>query len=163
MTSLRHRLLEDMQLRQLSPFTQRAYVASIAQFARHMGRSPADVGPAELRAYQLYLTTERGLAPSSVGVAVSALRFLYRVTLRRRWPVDEVLPLPKKPRPLPVVLSPEEVVQFLDGVKRPLHRAQADIVGFNSARRAEMPGRFVFLEKLPLHRAQANVVSFNSA
>jgi len=123
MTALRQRLLEDMQLRQLSPFTQRAYVASIAQFARHMGRSPADVGPAELRAYQLYLTTERGLAPSSVGVAVSALRFLYRVTLRRRWPVDEVLPLPKKPRPLPVVLSPEEVVQFLDGVKRPLHRA----------------------------------------
>ena len=100
MTALRRRLLEDMQLRQLSPFTQRAYVASIAQFARHVGRSPADVGPEEIRAYQVYLTTERGLAPSSVDVAVSALRFLYRVTLQRRWLVDEVMPLPKKPRPL---------------------------------------------------------------
>lgn len=49
MTALRQRLLEDMQLRQLSPFTQRAYVASIAQFTRHIGRSPADVGPEAIR------------------------------------------------------------------------------------------------------------------
>ena len=115
MTSLRQRLLEDMQLRHLSPFTQRAYVASIAQFARHVGRSPADVGPEEIRAYQVYLTTERGLAPSSVGVAVSALRFLYRVTLQQRWPVDEVLPLPKKPRPLPSCSAPRRSCSFSTG------------------------------------------------
>ena len=100
-----------MQVRQLSPHTQRAYIANVARFARHFGRSPAELGPEEIRTYQLYLTTERHLGPSSLVVAVSALRFLYRVTLTRPWSCDVVIPIPKRTRPLPVVLSPAEVVQ----------------------------------------------------
>ena len=123
MTSLRQRMLEDMQVRQLSPCTQQTYVETVARFARHFGRSPAGLGPEDIRAYQVHLTNERGLAPSSLIVAVSALRFLYRVTLRKRWAFDDGIPVPKKPRSLPVVLSPEEVVQFLDGVKAAKHHA----------------------------------------
>ena len=123
MTSLRQRMLEDMQVRQLSSCTQRTYVETVARFARHFDRSPARLGPEEIRDYQVYLTNERGLAPSSLIVAVSALRFLYRVTLQKRWAFDDVIPVPKKPRSLPVVLSPEEVVQFLDGVKAAKHHA----------------------------------------
>ena len=63
-------MLEDMQVRNLSPHTQRAYVENVARFARHFGRSPAGLGPEEIRAYQVYLTTERQLAPSSLVVAV---------------------------------------------------------------------------------------------
>jgi len=77
MTALRQRMLEDMQVRQLSPRTQQAYIAIVARFARHFGRSPAELGPEEIRTYQVYLTTERQLGPSSLVVAVSALRFLY--------------------------------------------------------------------------------------
>ena len=95
----------------------------MARFARYFDRSPARLGPEEIRSYQVYLTNERRLAPSSLVVVVSALRFLYRVTLRKRWAIDDVIPAPKKPRSLPVVLSPEEVVQFLDGVKAARHRA----------------------------------------
>ena len=123
MTSLRQRMLEDMQVRQLSPCTQQTYVETVERFARHFGRSPAGLGPEDIRAYQVHLTNERGLAPSSLIVAVSALRFLYRVTLRKRWAFDDGIPVPKKPRSLPVVLSPEEVVQFLDGVKAAKHHA----------------------------------------
>ena len=122
MTALRRRVLEDMQVRQLSPPTQRAYVNNISQFARYFGRSPDVLGPQEIRAYQVYLTNERKLAPSSIGMAVSALRFLYTVTLKRAWRVEAVIPAPKKPQTLPVVLSPEEVVQFLDSVAHPMHR-----------------------------------------
>ncbi len=114
MTALRRRLLEDIQVRQLSPHTQRAYVNNIAQFARYFGQSPDALGPEEIRAYQLHLTNDRKLAPSSVCMAVSALRFLYMVTLKRAWRVDAVIPAPKRPQTLPVVLSPAEVVQFLD-------------------------------------------------
>ena len=124
MTALRQRMLEDMQVRQLSPHTQRAYIANVARFARHFGRSPAELGPEEIRTYQLYLTIERHLGPSSLVVAVSALRFLYRVPLTRPWSFDVVIPIPKRTRPLPVVLSPAEVVQFLAGVSRPLHRTR---------------------------------------
>ena len=123
MTSLRQRMLEDMQVRRLSPFTQRTYVETVARFARYFDRSPERLGPEQIRAYQVYLATERGLATSSLLVAVSALRFLYRVTLQRRWPFDDVIPAPKKPQSLPVVLSPQEVVQFLDAVKAAKHRA----------------------------------------
>ena len=123
MTPLRQRMLEDMQIRNLAPATQRAYVEYVAQFARHSGRSPADVGPEEIRAFQVYLIRERHLAPSTLIVAVAALRFLYTVTLKRPWPVDVVVPAPKVLRPFPVVLSPAEVVHFLASVPGLKHRA----------------------------------------
>ena len=65
----------------------------------------------------------RKLEASSVGIATSALRFLYKVTLKKAWPFAQVIPAPKKPQTLPVVLSPEEVVQFLECVKKPKHHA----------------------------------------
>ena len=123
MTSLRQRMLEDMQVRRLSPFTQRTYVETVARFARYFNRSPERLGPEQIRAYQVYLATERGLATGSLLVTVAALRFLYRVTLQKQWPFDDVIPAPKKPQSLPVVLSPREVVQFLDAVKPAKHRA----------------------------------------
>ena len=123
MTPLRQRMVEDMQVRNLSPHTQRAYVESVARFARYFHRSPADLGPDEIRTYQVYLTCERRLAPSSIEIAVCALRFLYKVTLKKPWSVDDLIPAPKKPRRLPVVLSPDEVVRVLDAVAAPKHRA----------------------------------------
>jgi hypothetical protein len=83
MTVLRQRMTEDMQVRNLSPHTQRAYIQHVSLFARHFGKSPAVLGPEEIRAYQLYLTNERKLAPSSIQIAIAALRFLYRVTLKK--------------------------------------------------------------------------------
>ena len=77
MTALRQRMLEDMQIRHLAPATQRAYVEHVSRFARHFGRSPAGLGPEEIRTYQVYLTNEKHLAPSTIIIAVAALRFLY--------------------------------------------------------------------------------------
>lgn len=122
MTALRQRFLEDMQIRNLAMNTQRSYVEQVSRFARHFGQSPLALGPEEIRAYQVYLTNEKKLTPSSINIAVSALRFLYKVTLKKDWLVAEIIPAPKTPQTLPVVLSPEEVVQFLDAVKPPKHR-----------------------------------------
>ena len=96
MTPLRQRMIEDMQVRNLSPHTQRAYLETVARFARHFGRSPAVLGPEQIRAYQVYLTQERKLAPSSLGIAACALRFLYKVTLKRAWTWDTVIPAPEE-------------------------------------------------------------------
>ena len=122
MTPLRERMLEDMQIRNLSPLTQRSYVEHVSRFARHFGRSPAVLGPEEIRAYQVYLATDKQLAPASIVIAVAALRFLYIVTLRKAWAVEAVIPTPKVPDTLPVVLSPAEVVQFLDSIDTAKHR-----------------------------------------
>jgi integrase/recombinase XerD len=123
MTVLRQRMTEDMQLRNLALNTQLSYLQQVSCFARHFGKSPAELGEKEIRAYQVYLTNEKKLSPGSIHTAVAALRFLYKVTLRRDWTVEDVLPLPKKQQKLPVVLSPEEVQQFLACVESIKHRA----------------------------------------
>ena len=123
MTPLRQRMTEDMQVRNLSPHTQTSYVQQVSRFARHFNKSPEKLGPEEIRTYQVYLTNEKKLAPGSVLIAVAALRFLYKVSLKRQWPFDEVIPAPKKPQKLPVVLSPEEVLHFLECVGSTKQRA----------------------------------------
>src|SRR6202166_4855296 len=122
MTSLRQRMTEDMQVRNLSPNTQTSYVQQVSLYARHFAKSPEFLGPEDVRAYQVYLTNERKLAPSSVIIAVAALRFLYKVTLHRAWNLEEVIPTTKKPQKLPMVLTQEEVLKFLASVRSIKHR-----------------------------------------
>src|SRR5579864_9556303 len=117
MTSLRQRMLEDMQIRNLAVNTQDSYIQQVSLFARHFSRSPELLGPDQIRAYQVYLTTEKKLAPGSITIAVAALRFLYKVTLKKTWSLQDIIPAPKKPQTLPNVLSPEEVMQFLGAVE----------------------------------------------
>ena len=123
MTSLRQRMTEDMQVRNLALNTQKTYILQVSLFARHFKKSPEKLGPEEIRSYQIYLTNELKLAPKSVLIAVAALRFLYKISLKRGWSFDEVIPAPKAPQKLPVVLSPEEVMQCLDCVGSRKHRA----------------------------------------
>ena len=122
MTSLRTRMTEDMQIRNLAVHTQNTYLLQVALFARHFNKSPELLGPEQIRTYQIYLTNEKKLATSSILIAISALRFLYKVTLKRHWSLDDIIPAPKKPQTLPVVLSPEEVVHFLECVESRKHR-----------------------------------------
>ena len=112
MTPLRQRMLEDMSIRNLAENTQLSYVQQVVCFSRYFSRSPEELGHEQVRAYQCHLVKDRHLAASSVGTATAALRFLYRVTLKRDWTSDDI-PMPKKPFKLPVVLSPEEVTLFL--------------------------------------------------
>jgi integrase/recombinase XerD len=121
MTQLRQRMAEDMLIRNFSPNTQLSYIRQVSLFARYFGKSPEILGPEDIRTYQLYLTNEKKLAPASILIAIAALRFLYKVTLHRNWIFEEIIPAPKKPQKLPVVLSPEEVLQFLGCVRSIKH------------------------------------------
>jgi len=108
---LRRRYIDDLRLRNKSPRTIETYVLRVVQFSRHFGRSPEQLGPDELRAYQQHLLLRR-VSWSMFNQSVCALRFLYNVTLARPHLIVH-LPFAKRPRLLPVVLSPEEVVRFL--------------------------------------------------
>jgi len=121
MTPLRQRMLEDMEIRNLSHNTQLSYLQQVSSFARYCQRSPEALGPAEIRAYQVHLTTERKPAPGTLFIVAAALRFLYKVTLKCEW-VDAAIPLPKKPYVLPVILSREEVFHFLQSIASIKHR-----------------------------------------
>ena len=122
MTPLRQRVSEDMQLRNLALNTQRAYLEQISRFARHFGKSPELLGQDEIRAYQLHLTRDKHLSASSVLVAVAAIRFLYKITLKRDWNIDDAIPACRRSQKLPVILSQDEVNRFLVAVENPKHR-----------------------------------------
>ena len=121
MTPLRQRMLEDMGIRNFAENTQLSYLQQISAYARHFGRSPEALGPEDVRTYQVHLVEVRKLSAASVGIATSALRFLYKVTLKRDWALEDI-PMPKKPFRLPVILSHDEVTRLLEAVASLKHR-----------------------------------------
>ena len=111
MTRLRQRMLDDLRRRNYAPDTIRGYIRAVQQFAQYFGRSPDQLGAEHVRRYQIYLLHEKKLAPGSVENCVSALRFLYKRTLKRRDLAFDDLSFPKQPRSLPTVLSQLEVTR----------------------------------------------------
>ena len=127
MTPLRQRMIDDMQLRGLSKSTQKGYVLAVRQLAAHYHKSPDRISEEELRHYFLYLKTEKRVAVSTCTVAMSAIKFLYRYTLQREWPVLGWM-RPEREKKLPVVLSVDEVRLLLNRVRGLQHRARLGLV-----------------------------------
>jgi site-specific recombinase XerD len=130
-------MLEDLQRRNYSPDTIRGYIRAVKQFAEYFGRSPEQMGAAELRRYQLYLLHEKKLAVGTVENCISALRFLYRKTLKRRDLAFDDLPFPKQPRRLPNVLSQDEVTRLIEAPRNQMHRTILMLLYATGLRRTE--------------------------
>jgi integrase/recombinase XerD len=111
---LRRRLVEDMTVRNLSPATQRSYLYAVAKFSRFFGKSPERLELEDVRTYQVHLASQ-GIAWATLNQTVAALRFFYGVTLGRP-EIPERIAYAREPRRLPVVLSADEVVRFLEAV-----------------------------------------------
>jgi integrase/recombinase XerD len=124
MGQLQEQMRQDLELRGLELNTIKTYLGCARRFTAFFMKSPAEMGAAEVRQFALALVQKRKLAPSTVGVYVGALMFLYRVTLGRP---EEVagLPRPKVPKRVPVVLSGTEMERLLNAVGSPKHRAMA--------------------------------------
>jgi len=115
-------MCEDLQLRNYSEQTTRAYLRCVADFAKHFGTSPEHLGPEQVRTYQLFLVQDKQLACSTVVQTVCALRFFYTVTLRRPMML-EYIASPPRPLTLPIILSPAEVATLLTTPRNLKHRA----------------------------------------
>jgi site-specific recombinase XerD len=111
---LRRRMIDDMMLRNLSPATQRSCLHAVTKFSRYFGRSPDRLGLEDVRAFQVYLVSQ-GISWPSLNQTVCALRFFYGVTLNRG-EIPERIAYARTPRKLPAILSPDEVVRFLEAV-----------------------------------------------
>jgi integrase/recombinase XerD len=111
---LRRRMIEDMTVRNLSPATQQSYVHAVSKFSRYFGRSPDHLGAEEVRAFQMHLVAT-GISWPGLNQIVCALRFFYGVTLGHD-AIPERIPYAREPRKLPVVLSTDEVVRFLEAI-----------------------------------------------
>ena len=116
------RMVEDMQLRNLSPRTIDAYTYHVDKFCRFFGKPAEQLGLEEIRQFQLYLVNEKKLSWSSFNQAVCGLRFLYEITLAKPWVVSHI-PFGKRPKRLPTVLSDQEASRLLQCVDNPKHRS----------------------------------------
>jgi site-specific recombinase XerD len=111
---LRQRMIEDMTIRNMSPSTQKIYVAAVANFSIFHGRSPDKLNFEDVRNYRLHLIS-RGLKPNSINPIMGALRFFYRTTLGLK-EVSEQIPYARRADPLPAVLARDDRARLLKAV-----------------------------------------------
>jgi site-specific recombinase XerD len=120
-SALRERMIEDMIVRGFGAKTRHDYVRHVRTFSAYIGRSPDTATAEEVRRFQLH-QTETGVGAPSINSAVSALRFLFRVTLERP-DLARRLTVVRQPRKLPLVLSAEEVALLLEAAPGPKYKA----------------------------------------
>ena len=122
MGKLHDRMREDLLLKAYSPHTQSAYLRCARHFARHYMRSPEEMGEQEIRDFLLHLVRDRKVSPATLGMYVNAIKFLYNITLKRPEEVKGISH-PKRPKTLPVILSPQEVLRVFAAVRSVKHKA----------------------------------------
>jgi site-specific recombinase XerD len=133
---LRRRLIEDMTIRRLSANTQHQYIRHVKSFADFVGRSLDKATAEDVHCYQLHLGSIGTTIPT-VNAGASALRFFFKVTLKRRDLADAVVSV-REPRRLPIVLSPEEVARLLASTTNIKHRAALSLTYATGLRRSEV-------------------------
>jgi integrase/recombinase XerD len=133
---LRRRLIEDMAIRRLGPKTQHDYIRHVKSFADFLGRSPDKASAEDVHRYQLRLASIGTTVPT-VNANASALRFFFKITLKRSDLAEEVVSA-REPRRLPVVLSPEEVGRLLTSATNIKHKAVLSLAYATGLRASEV-------------------------
>jgi integrase/recombinase XerD len=136
-THLRKLLLEELERRNYSQETTRAYVHAVKDFALHFNRPPDQLGPEHVRAYQAYLLRDRKLSPNTVNMRTGALRFFFVTTLRKPWTAADT-PYPKRAFELPTILTGEEVATLIENAATPFYRMILLTLYATGVRRAEL-------------------------
>jgi integrase/recombinase XerD len=121
MSTLRERMIGDMQLRRLSQSTQDLYLYAIEGLTKHYQLPAQKISARQVLDYILYLQNERKLAWSTIKVIIAGIKFLYGATLHRPAIVLAV-PERRAPQRLPEILNAEELQRLFAATKKPLHR-----------------------------------------
>ena len=133
---LRQRLVEDMTIRRLGPKTQHDYLRHVKSFADFLGRSPDKATAEDVHRYQLRRASIGTTVPT-VNANASALRFFFKITLKRSDLADEVVSA-REPRRLPIVLSPQEVGRLLASATNIKHKALLSLAYATGLRASEV-------------------------
>lgn len=138
LSPLRRRMIEDMTIRNMSPATQRSYISAVSKFSRYFRRSPDELTLDDVRAFQVHLVST-GISWPGLNQIVCALRFFYGVTLGEA-EIPERIPYARQPHRLPIVLSADEIVSFLEAVSSLKCRAALTTAYAAGLRASEVAG-----------------------
>ena len=138
MTHLRQAMLDELQRRNYATTTVQVPTSKPSSGSRSIStaRLTSSIST-HLREYQAYLLRDRKLEPRTVKLHVSALRFFFVKTLRRRYLLDDI-PYPKVPRRLPTILTVEEVTRLIDAARTLTDRTMLMVLYSTGMRNAEM-------------------------
>lgn len=136
-THLRKVMLEELERRNYTESTKRAYLRTVEEFARFFHRPLDQLGPEQIREFISHMFRVLKLADNTVAQRVAALRFFYTRALKRSWNIEET-PYPKKRKCLPVILSQDEVARLIESALIPFHRTILITLYATGVRRAEL-------------------------
>ena len=118
---LRQRMIDDMNMRKLSPKTQSGYIRAVKNLTRYLGHSPGTATAEELRCYQIYMV-DNGISSITLNATITGLTFFFQTTLERADAITKMSTVPI-PRKLPVILSREEAARLIAGAGNPKYQA----------------------------------------
>jgi site-specific recombinase XerD len=122
MDTLREQMIKDLQLKGITPRTQKKYLREVNNLSTYFGKSPEELGEKEVKEYLLHLLEDRKLSRGTYKNYAAGIKFLYTTTLNRAEVVEKIR-YPKAPKKLPVVLDLAEVKALLSVTENLKHRA----------------------------------------
>ena len=153
MTHLRKMMLEELQRRNYAQSTVEAYTRALRDFAKYFHLPPDQLGPEQIRQFQLYLLRDRKLAANTVKQRMAAVQFFFVRTLKRSYRREE-FPYPKAPRRLPVILSQEEVTRLIDAASNLSSRLSSIPRGWMPTEHTAASQRRGVSLDIPFHRTR---------
>jgi integrase/recombinase XerD len=136
-TELRQRMLEELQRRNFSTHTIRGYIRTVRDFAAYFHKPPDQLGVEEVRQFQLHMLRDQKLASGTVQNRMTALHFFFKKVLKRHDPELYDMALTRRPKKLPVVLSPEEVEKLIEAAPNIRYRMILLVLYATGLRRTE--------------------------
>ena len=121
MTELRKKMIREMELRNLSENTQRSYLQAVYALSKYYMQSPDKLTKEMIEDYLLYLKKEKGNALTTIGSAITGMRFLYNHVLGDG-KLSPSCSFAKTPSKLPAVLSHEEIWSIINATGNIKHR-----------------------------------------
>jgi site-specific recombinase XerD len=122
MSTLREQMAADLQLRGITPRTQKKYLREVGNLAKYYHKSPQDLGEQEVKDYLVHLLNDKGLSVGTYRNYAAGIKFLYTTTLNRPEVVDKIK-YPKSTHKLPEVFDLSEVKALLSVTENLKHRA----------------------------------------
>lgn len=120
MSELQNRMVVDLDAGGYSEKTKQAYLSAVAAFSKYHEKDPELLFRDDVQKWIRHLR-KQGKSPSTIRQHVAGLRFLYGKVLGKPELTAQLI-YPKLKRPLPTVLSVEEVRKLLNQLSVPKYR-----------------------------------------
>lgn len=122
MDALREQMTKDLQLKGITPGTQKKYLREVSMMANYFDKPLEELGEAEVKDYLVHMLETRKLSRGTYRGYVAGIKFLYKTTLNREEVVQKIQ-YPKAKKTLPVVLDIAEIKSLLSVTENLKHRA----------------------------------------